>query len=180
MNRRNASWMPLHRILPVATAPDHVCSISILMCLHYLHVHILLNYYFLLIDFISTFLLHLICQTKDDMVFFLWKILTISNHAMGRKYLMSGQRSHSYVVCFFRIKIAEATDMSPSALPLVSDLMWALEAEQGATWVAAVVLLSPARSLTLWLWLNYDLNGCSLRKPPNVEMGWEAAQYPGK
>ena len=63
------------------------------------------------------------------MVFFLWKILTISNHAMGRKYLMSGQRSHSYVVCFFRIKIAEATDMSPSALPLVSDLMWALEAE---------------------------------------------------
>ena len=30
---------------------------------------------------------------------------------------MSGQRSHSYVVCFFRIKIAEATDMSPSPRP---------------------------------------------------------------
>ena len=58
---------------------------------------------------------------------------------------MSGQRSHPYVACFLRIKIAESPDVSPS--PCHVDLQSHLASRGRVGYefcVAAVVLLLPA------------------------------------
>lgn len=110
--------MLLHRILPVAYDQNHVCSIisEFFKCLHCfcVHIRILLKYYFVFVNF---FIFSCTSFAKINMTY-AWYFSLESTDSLKlyyrEKYLMSCQRSNSYLVHLCRIKITGSPDTSPS------------------------------------------------------------------